>query len=297
MTGEITLGKIAQITGGRLGTFDVPCPFCGPLRHAAIRQRRKVMRIWRIDPDFATYHCARCGEHGYARDERGPRPDPAAIARAQAEAAARERISAAERLGKARWLWSLRRPVAGTKAERYLREARGIQLEVWPATLGYLPPRGEFGPALIAAFGIAHDVEPGVLAIADNAVRGVHITRLLPDGFDRERGEQAKFTVGRSAGSPIVLAPPNDLLGVAIAEGLENALTLHMETGLGAWAAGSASRMPALADAVPSYIDCITVVVDDDPDGRRHAAELCRRLRGRGFEVIEVIHTKTKAVA
>jgi hypothetical protein len=41
-----------------------------------------------------------------------------------------------------------------------------------------------------------------LIAVADIAVTGVHITRLLPDGSDRERGEQAKIMIGRSIGSP-----------------------------------------------------------------------------------------------
>jgi hypothetical protein len=43
--------------------------------------------------------------------------------------------------------------------------------------------------------------------------------------------------------SPIVLAPPNDLLGSSITEGIEDALTMHEATGLGTWAAGSAARL------------------------------------------------------
>jgi hypothetical protein len=138
---------------------------------------------------------------------------------------------------------------------------------------------------MIAAFGLAHEVEPGVIAIADDTVRGVHLTRLLPDGSDRERGDKAKIMIGHSAGWPIVLAPASDMAGLAIAEGIENALAMHEGTGLGAWAAGSASRLPALADVVPDFIECVTVVIDDDADGRRHAASLVERLAARHVEV------------
>lgn len=118
---------------------------------------------------------------------------------------------------------------------------------------------------MIAAFGMPRDV-----AIADDAVTGIHLTRLLPDGSDRERGERGKIMIGHSAGWPIVLAPPNDLLGLAITKGIEDALTTHDGTGLGAWAAGAASRLPAIAERVPDWIECVTVVADDDADGRRH---------------------------
>jgi len=282
MTG-LDLATIDRLTNGRLGTHDIPCPLCGRFKSPG-GQRRDVLRIWRVEPGFAGYHCARCGEHGYVRDRYAPEPDPVRLAKAQAEAAERDRVHKADRLAKARWLWSQRKPIAGTIAERYLREARGITCPL-PATLGFLPAHGDYPPAVIAAFGMAHEVEPGVITIADDAVRGIHVTRLLPDGSDRERGDSAKIMIGSSTGSPLVLAPPGDMAGLAITEGIEDALTMHEATGLGAWAAGSASRLSALADAVPDFIECVTVVVDDDVDGHLNSATLANRIRARGIEV------------
>jgi Toprim domain len=154
---------------------------------------------------------------------------------------------------------------------------------------------------MIAAFGLATKSEPGTSRIADAAVGGVHLTRLLPDGsgkavFD-DPDEQAKIMIGFSAGSPIVLAPPNDLLGQAITEGIEDGLSVHQTTGLGVWAAGCASRMPALAAVIPAYIDCVTVVADDDPDGRRFAADLAAGVRARGIEGRTIIARATLGAA
>jgi len=47
------------------------------------------------------------------------------------------------------------------------------------------------------------------------------------------------------------------------------------------WVAGGASRLPALAERIPSYVNCITIFAHADNDGMRHAAELERRLRAR----------------
>src|SRR5262249_27413389 len=208
----------------------------------------------------------------------------------------RDRVHRADRLAKARWLWSKRKPIAGTIAERYLREARGIICPL-PATLGFLPAHGEHPPAMIAAFGPAHETEPGIIGIADDAVHGVPLTRLLRDGADREHGDKAKIMIGHSIGLPLVLAPPGDLGGLAITEGIEDALTMHEATGLGAWAAGSASRLPALADAIADYIDCVTVIVDDDPDGHRHSAALTDRIRARGIEGRIIIPNRWRGAA
>jgi hypothetical protein len=178
---------------------------------------------------------------------------------------------------KAAWLWSQRKPITGSIAERYLR-SRGITCAL-RATLGFLPARGKYPPAMIAAFGLCEESEPGLI-ISPHKVEAVHITRLLPDGSDRECGNKAKIMLGRSLGLPIVIAPPNDLLGMAITEGIEDALTAHEATGLGAWAAGSAGFMPKLAAMVPSYIEAVTIFAHAD-DGQRFARELADALRRR----------------
>jgi Toprim domain len=186
--------------------------------------------------------------------------------------------------GRALWLWRQRQPIVeGRPPWVYLRQARGY-LGPIPPTLGYLPARDGYPPAMIAAYGLAREPEPGVLAISDADVRAVHVTRLAPDGSAKAGGEHDKITIGSPLGSPIVLAPPNDGLGLAITEGIEDGLSIHAATGLGVWAAGSASYMPALADAVPSWMDCVTVVGDQDDDGVRYGSELVSKLKARGFD-------------
>lgn len=280
----LDLTIVDNLTGGRIGKFDVACPLCGPQRRSPANQRKPVLRIWRIEPTFASFHCARCGERGYVRDSHAAPIDPVALERAKAEAAERERIAAGERLSTARWLWSKRRPIKHSLAERYLREARGYTGPV-PATLGYLPPRDQHGPAMVAAFGIPTEPAPGILRMADDAVRGIHITRLALDGRGKAGTEADKIMVGMSAGWPIVLAPANDIGGLSIAEGIEDALSVHAATGLGAWAAGAASRLPALATIIPAYVEFVSVVADSDPDGARHAAELAKRVKQSGRPV------------
>jgi len=88
--------------------------------------------------------------------------------------------------------------------------------------------------------------------------------------------------VGPSSGWPIVLAPLNDALGLVICEGIETGLSLYEATGCGVWAAGSASRMPALANKVPSYVDCVTIAGEADA-GRNDAETLAECLRARGL--------------
>jgi Toprim domain len=286
--GELSFADLTRLTGGRLGRFDIACPICGPHRRALVNQRRPVLRVRRLEAGFATFLCVRCGEKGWARDRSAPAPDPAKLGRARAEAAERERVGAAERLIMARWLWSKRQPIAGSIAETYLRQARAYHGPL-PATLGFLPARGKHGPAMIAAFGLPIEPDPGRLAIADEAIRGVHITRLALDGLGKAGTETDKIMVGLSHGSPIVLALPNDLLGLLMVEGIEDALSGYEATCLGAWAAGSASRLPALAESVPQWIEAVTILAHNDRDGRRHAAKLASNLRQRTRTEVHVI--------
>lgn len=206
--------------------------------------------------------------------------------------------NAAEQRRKARWLWSQRLPVTGTIAEKYLREARDITCPL-PPTLAFLPPsKPGHHPALISAFGLCDESEPGIIA-APREVVAVHLTLLLPDGSGKievEKPDSNKLIIASPSCRPIVVAPPNDLMGLAITEGIEDALSAHQALGLGAWAAGSAPHMgkldgvePDFSDSVvPDWIDCVTIYADADADqqGERNAAKLADRLRSRGIEVI-----------
>jgi hypothetical protein len=203
---------------------------CGPNRSTLAKQHKKTLCIWLVDSGFATYYCARCDERGFARDPYSSPPDPVKVAKARADAKAHEDEVTAKQLSKARWLWQRSKltPITGTVAETYLRH-RGYRGPL-PATLGYLPPWRDYPPSLIAAFGIAHEIEPSVIEIADDAVVGVHIVKLKCDGSDRLRevdlaeDEPAKITLGKNFVAPIVLAPPNDLMALTIGEGIEKVL-------------------------------------------------------------------------
>jgi hypothetical protein len=166
----------------------------------------------------------------------------------------------------------------------YLRQARAIACPL-PPTLAFLPPRGpEQHPAMIAAFGLPDEPEPGILAPPRN-VTAVHLTLLKPDGSGKADIEHQKLFIGSPGNLPIVLAPPNDLLGMGMAEGIEDALTSYQVNGFGAWAAGSAGRMPALAPTVPEYIECVTIHAHPDKSGQDNALALAEALDRRGIEV------------
>jgi hypothetical protein len=284
MKNALRYAHLSSLVGDRFGVHDVACPLCGPDRRLASNRRRKVLRVWHTAPGFVTYSCARCGARGYARANEDlhqviARPKETSRKPRRADVA-----SPAAKRDKARWLWSRRQPIEDTPAEIYLRRARGYGGRL-PGTLGFLPARSEHRPAMIAAFGSVSETEPGVVSISDAAVAGVHLTRIAPDGTAKAGTATDKIMIGTPLGSPIVVAVPGDLGGLAITEGIEDALSVHEATGLGAWAAGAASFMPALAEAVPSWIECVTILVDDDDAGRRNTDVLAEHLERRRFPV------------
>ncbi len=216
-------------------------------------------------------------------------PDPAAAAIARARRAEAERQTAADaarQLDKAQWLWDKSEDADGTVVEAYLRW-RGIALDAWPCTVRYLPadpPKHPY-PCMLAWVGMAREIAPGVLAISAVRLKGVHLTYLAHDGQGKAPVKPVRKMIGHSSGWPLVLAPPNDGLALVIAEGIETALSAHQVSGMGAWAAGAAGRMPALADRVPACIETVTLAAEDDDASRRHVPELARRLAARGIEV------------
>jgi hypothetical protein len=273
------------LTRGKFGVADVACPLCGPLRTARANRARRVMRIYRDEPDFIRFHCARCGERGWqsrAGRRRVPQ-DRARITRLKADAYVRELKHKRERAALALRLWQQAESTDFTIAERYLCSRRILCSP--PATIRFLPARDDYPSAMITAFGFADEPEPGMLAIEDNAVRAVHLTKLKPDGSGKADVPNPKIAIGSAPGVPLVLAPCNDLQGLAITEGIEDALSVHCMTGLGAWAAGAAGRLPELAAAVPDYVEYVTLRPDDDTVGQRYSEQLAKGLDARGIEV------------
>jgi hypothetical protein len=220
------------------------------------------------------------------------RSEPTEIKSAKAKAAlpksnADDADNAEERREKARWLYDQCRPARGAIVQKYLSWRR-IALDPFPGQIGYLPSRPPKypHPAMLVPFGLPDEPEPGVYRTPRERIQGVLLTYLKPDGGGKANIDPTKRMIGRPSGAPLALIPPNDGLGLLIAEGVETALSGHVLTGLGCWAAGSAGFLPALADAVPAFVECVTVATEDDPAGRRGAEELARRLEARGIETL-----------
>jgi hypothetical protein len=274
----LSFDELFRAVSGRIGISDIPCPLCSVIHNP----RRRVMRVW-FEPRFVTFHCARCSESGWARGSQSSEPlNQVHLKKLRHEMELRDAAYQSTRRAFAHFLWRCAQPLEGTIGETYLREARGYKGSV-PSTLRFLPPtRKHHKPAMLAAFGMASEPEPGVLSIKEDHVMGVHFTLLQHDGRGKADTECDKFMIAKSTGWPICLAPPNDLLGLAITEGIENGLSVSEATGLGVWVAGAAGRLPQLAGRVPAWVNCVTIVADADATGIKNAKSLAWLLKDAG---------------
>ena len=290
----MTAREIAIALGGRRaqrladGGYLIPCPL--PSHGKGRGDRNPSLHIGDGNTQLLVRCYAGCGACNVLAElrRRGllddrARLDGSAVAPNE-KCAPQVRNYADEQHRKAAWMWSQRRPIGGTVAEIYLRKTRCITCAL-PVTLGFLPPyKAEHSPALITAFALPDEFDPGVVA-PPRSVTAIHLTLLKPDGSGKADTDRPKLFVGSPGNLPIVLATPNDLLALAITEGVEDGLTAHQVTGLGAWAAGSAGRMPAIAQTLPAYIESVTIFAHVDKAGQDGALALAEALDRRDIEV------------
>ena len=173
----------------------------------------------------------------------------------------------AAQLAKARSLWYAAKPIAGTKAEVYLR-ARGIKCDL-PSSLRFMPDIFH-GPSKSSCMAMVADVSSG----------GVHRTY-----FDRQGDRlpnNAKMMLGPCAGGAVRLSK-GDRTHV-VCEGLETGLSLlsgFLRGPASVWAALSTSGMKTLR--LPSKPRELIIATDGDGPGREAGDKLAHRASRLGW--------------
>ncbi len=184
------------------------------------------------------------------------------------------RVEAEKKSHQARRLWEQSVPIAGTVAETYLREARGITCSL-PPTLRFHPAcwhtSGQYMPALIAL------VEGG---------KGfaVHRTYLHADSSTKARVMPNKMMLGGIAGGAVRLTEAQGPL--VVAEGIETSLSLScglLSSLSNVWAALSTSGLRSLY--LPNAPGQLIVAPDGDPAGRSAANDLAASAHKLGWNV------------
>ena len=200
-------------------------------------------------------------------------PDPAAVAQREAE----QRRDTEKRSRQALAIWEAAKPIEGSLAEIYLRQARHITAPL-PASLRYHPecwhgPSARRLPALVA-----------LVAGAD--LPAVHRTYLRPDGLAKAEVEPgtAKMMLGATQGGAVPLADAEGAL--VVAEGIETGLSLAsglLRRPATIWAALSASGMKGLR--LPARPGRLTIATDGDTAGREAGHALATRADALGWTV------------
>lgn len=257
---------------GRYGA--APCPVCQP-------ERRKAQNALTLADGTGGRLLAHCKEGGCAfldilaaagvRAGDYTPPDPATLAQREAE----RRAEAVKRAEQAKRLWLEAQPIAGTVAEAYLRDARGITCPL-PRTLRFHPdcwhgPTARRYPAMVSA-------------VQGSGLPAVHRTYLRADGSGKADIEGDKLMLGNVQGGAVRLADgPSRLV---VAEGIESGLSLLcglLDAPATLWAALSTSGLRGLH--LPPQPGRLTIACDGDTAGREAAHALAERAHALGWQV------------
>lgn len=207
-----------------------------------------------------------------------PRPEPVSSLRRHAQNSAAVERPTAER---ARRLFRMTQPLAGTLADAYLRK-RGILRASTHAALGFHPScyyrdlvtaRTTSYPALIAAV-----TEPA------GAITGVHRSWLDPGGAGKAKVDDPRRALGGLLGNGVRFCfPVNAPVPVmAAGEGLETMLSLsHVMPGMPMVAALTANHLAAFR--FPPGCRRIYIAADADAAGRHGIEGLSRRAQECGI--------------
>jgi DNA primase len=225
----------------------------------------------------------------------GDRPASATAPRPDTAGRARKRRAA--------WrLWSAARPITeGDPVSRYL-QGRFCLVTPVPAVLRFHPALSH--PEFLDP--ITHRplrTWPGLVARVDcrsGTFAGIHRTYLAASGSaivqdpDLQARKLAKLSLGSLVGGAIRLSPMTHTVGVA--EGIEDALSAHLLTGLPVWSCVDNGKLMRVE--LPLAIPNVAIFADRDPPqttpgklyapegvGLRAARQLAARLRAEGRAV------------
>jgi hypothetical protein len=275
---DLTWSDIEALTGGRIGTFSLACPYCGPDKPWSTR-----LRVERRSFAFARWSCFYCGRSGGARAE-GP-IDPEKEAEAQRAAAAWDREQRAERTDAALQWWKEAIPLRGTPAERYLQRRA---IHEFPANVDDVlrwHPACAFGGR--ARVGCMIALYRDVRTDAPVAIHRTYVTGA---------GPAPRMSLGPIAGAMVKLWPlAGELL--VVGEGIETVLSAAAMRWRGtplqpAWAATVANNVAGLP--LIRGVKRLIILGDNDETGtgQLKALQAYHRWREAGRDALILMPNK-----
>ena len=135
-----------------------------------------------------------------------------------------------------------------------------------------------------------HPAMVSVFRTAAGDVSTYHLTYLSADGNKAEVTTPRKIlpVIKPLVGAAVRLFKVDDML--AIAEGIETALSVTADTGLQCWATGSANNMRAVV--IPESVQTVWIYTDSDDSftGQAAAYDLANRLKVREGKTVRVVN-------
>jgi len=207
-------------------------------------------------------------------------PDPAELARRRQQ----EHQKQAQRLAVCKGIFNEARTCEGTIAETYLAKVRGIEglrFGKLKNTLRFHgevlhSPSGKHLPAIIAQ-----------IRGANGRALGIHRTYLRPDGSGKADVTPAKMMLGPSSGGAVRFGPDGPI--IALAEGIETALSVARASRLTVWATLSTSGLKGLILPPPPVGEIVIICADNDEAGLSAAEFKAGQLEAEG-RVVSIIH-------
>lgn len=283
---------ITRALGGdwRHGHGLAPCPVCQP-------EGRRDQRALSISDGAGRLlvHCHKGGcdvlgelrRRGLVEGRAQPSapPDPAEVERRRAE----ERRRDARRLKSAHDLFAAGVSCEGTPAQAYLegRGIHGLRFAKMRATLRFHPgamhtPSGANLPAMLAQ-----------IRGPQGEALGVHRTYLRADGSGKADVPSAKMMLGPASGGAVRFGPDGRV--IALAEGIETALSISRASRMTVWATLSTSGLKGLILPPLPVAEVVIIAADHDAAGLAAAEVTAARLEAEGRAVSVIFPPKPGA--
>ncbi|MBL1436722.1 MAG: toprim domain-containing protein [Rhodobacteraceae bacterium] len=269
----------------RNGSGLAPCPICQP----EAQRDQRALSISESGGRLLLY-CHKGGCKVFPElqargliDGHGQHASPPDPAEAE-QRRQRDQQKQAQRLAHCHEIFNQARTCEGTIAQTYLEDVRGIEglrFHKMKNTLRFAPevmhsPSGQKLPAIIARI-------RGV----DGRPLGIHRTYLCPDGSGKADVTPAKMMLGPSSGGAVRFGPDGPV--IALAEGIETALSVARASRLTVWATLSTSGLKGLILPPPPVGEVVIICADNDEAGLSAAKDKAARLEAEG-RAVSIIH-------
>lgn len=209
---------------------------------------------------------------GLPRDA-GAHMDKREADRMRLERQRQAKAESARKLAFCEKVWKATQDAEGSPVQSYLRN-RGIT--------GPVPKALRYHPAAPMDYE-ARTTQPAMVAIVTGPdgkqACGLHVTAILPDGSGKAPLANARRMFGDVAGGVVQLAPLPNGGELAIAEGIETALSYRDLTGTPAWAGLSTSGLARFTP--PLGLKRLVIAADGDQAGLKAANDLAERASRR----------------